>query len=254
VHSSRSFGGSPLSLGLATPPEQKSHRNKSRESGPCGAVPTGGPFVPVHASVAYVDAVTDTEKSAVWILGAGFSRSLGGPMLLDLLAPPTSNAVFALYGKTVATEEANRIRETYLDRGPAASPGMRFWSDPEAFLDELDAAAYRPNGPASRRLGGAFGYSDPGDFKEFCVQMRDEARRLVAAACCAFLKDADTTEERWQPYLSWAKALKPSDSVLTFNYDRVLEHLGEPAQPPMGPVASKSWIRALSTRTQTSRE
>ncbi len=29
----------------------------------------------------------------VWILGAGFSRSLGGPLLPDLLSPPTNNFV-----------------------------------------------------------------------------------------------------------------------------------------------------------------
>ena len=51
------------------------------------------------------------------------------------------------------------------------------------------------------------------------------ARRLVAAACLAFLKDTDLEEERWQPYKSWAIALDFADSIITFNYDRVLEHL-----------------------------
>jgi len=201
----------------------------------------------------------------VWILGAGFSRSLGGPLLPDLLSPPTNNFVQALYARNryigsldvdgpgengkELRQDAEDVRQLYTACGGETSPRvMRLWDDAEAFLDQLDAAAHgyeraRTRGeaeaPATSRLTramiGALGHA-PRDW----AALGDAARRLVAAACCAFLSDADTTEERWQPYISWAKDTDASDSIVTFNYDRVLELLGrefhvvDPSKPVEG--------------------
>jgi hypothetical protein len=56
-------------------------------------------------------------------------------------------------------------------------------------------------------------------------ELGDAAKRLVAAACCAFLRGASPDQERWRPYRLWAGALEDSDTLVTFNYDRVLESL-----------------------------
>ncbi len=181
----------------------------------------------------------------VWVLGAGFSRSLGGPLLPDLLSPATNNFVGALYGENPfigrldqpganANNRSEELRATatvrnlYRDRGPGAAEGKRFWPDAEVFLDQLDAAALGPKTAAARRLQGAlddaFG-PDQGEEPGWNA-LRNAARRLVAAAACAFLKDADLEEERWQPYRGWAQQANRSDSIVTFNYDRVLELIG----------------------------
>jgi hypothetical protein len=60
----------------------------------------------------------DEERRTVWILGAGFSRSLGGPLLLDLLSPATTQLVRSLYcaGECRAIrrrESARRAGATY---------------------------------------------------------------------------------------------------------------------------------------------
>jgi len=190
-------------------------------------------------------------RRTVWILGAGFSRSLGGPLLPDLLSPPMNNFVGALYGGNqfigdvgmhgprVDDQRAERsaaelVRRLYEQCGGAtAEPGRRFWEDAEAFLDQVDAAAHGgPGSPAASRISNALDLAFGDDYRPVDLSnVRDAARRLVAAACCAFLKDADTTEERWQPYMSWAKEMQPTDTVVTFNYDRVLEHLREPRAP-----------------------
>jgi len=47
----------------------------------------------------------------------------------------------------------------------------------------------------------------------------------MAAECCAFLKTADPTSERWEPYRDWLATLTADDTVVTFNYDRVIETL-----------------------------
>jgi hypothetical protein len=56
----------------------------------------------------------------------------------------------------------------------------------------------------------------------------------VAAHCCAFLEPVTQDEilnlEKWAPYLRWLSRLTPADdTVVTFNYDRVLERLSEAA-------------------------
>jgi hypothetical protein len=94
----------------------------------------------------------------VWILGAGFSKPLGGPLLDDLLSPATTTMVRALYwanpfigeekGKkprkddllSEAKRAATLARNLYAKLGPEAKPGERLWSDAEAFLEQLDAA------------------------------------------------------------------------------------------------------------------
>lgn len=194
------------------------------------------------------------ERRTVWILGAGFSRSLGGPLLGDLLSPPTNNFVQAIYRSNHFIgnddmahvdqacrnwrEAANVVRSVYEQCGGAtAHPTTTFWSDAEAFLDQLDAAAHgfvqarkrgEADSPATSRLARVLeitGFKGPS-----WDELRDAARRLVAAGCCAFLKDADLSEERWQPYVAWSEQTKPCDTVITFNYDRVLETLGNEFQ------------------------
>jgi len=92
----------------------------------------------------------------VWILGAGFSRPLGGPLLKDLLQldcfaaleasypkgdypklhSPHCQAVHALYhaGSTDSDDSKNGRIVHGLGR-------QRIWSNPEEFLDYLDTAA-----------------------------------------------------------------------------------------------------------------
>jgi hypothetical protein len=55
--------------------------------------------------------------------------------------------------------------------------------------------------------------------------MVDLARRALAIECSFFLRGADPTTERWLPYLSWARAMNGEDTIVSFNYDRVLELL-----------------------------
>src|SRR5262249_4980987 len=57
---------------------------------------------------------------------------------------------------------------------------------------------------------------------------RDVARRLVAAECCGFLHRVSTKREQWGPFHRWARDLiAPGDTIVSFNYDRVVELLCE---------------------------
>lgn len=180
-----------------------------------------------------------TEKKVVWILGAGFSKSLGGPLLGELLsqgkwlelrerypdleslwASPEAESVYALYAY------GTRFREGWFkDRQRAASGGIDFWRDAEHFLDYLDTAQASPMVAKSlaqlakdtAAIGGSPDWA----------QLSHAARRLLAAECSAFLKENSPELERWDPYVNWMKRLTNADTVVTFNYDLVVETVAE---------------------------
>jgi hypothetical protein len=151
----------------------------------------------------------------VWILGAGFSRPLGGPLLGKLLSPEAERDVAVRYPRAEKLygsfprearllyhngrgKTANQLRS--LGSGNEAD-GEMLWDDAEEYLDYLDTAASRgPGSPASDRLLQIIGdkklnlglpYGDT-----TLKSLAASARRLLAAECCAFLRGADSGSER----------------------------------------------------------
>lgn len=162
------------------------------------------------------------EPKTVWILGAGFSRPLGGPLLPELLSSGSIGRLRACYSEVAHPllygPAAAKARELYKARGPAST--MELWGDAEQYLDALDAAVFGgDSSPAWKLIASASG-TGPG-----VPQVADVARRLMVAECCAFLQGADPRTEKWEPYKKWSAQLGSSDAVVTFNYDLVLERL-----------------------------
>ncbi|HEY8206746.1 MAG TPA: hypothetical protein VIG99_04645, partial [Myxococcaceae bacterium] len=179
------------------------------------------------------------EPKVVWILGAGFSRSLGGPLLDDLLQPDCLRRLRATfpdpgfpllqgilpelvvwlfhYGRRFSAGRRSELRwET---------PGETLWRDAEEFLDFVDLAAASPKGAAATTLK-AIMHQSHGRLPPEPSELRGMARRLIAAECTAFLRSANLETERWGPYRRWVtEVVGPSDSIVTFNYDVALEHL-----------------------------
>ena len=70
----------------------------------------------------------------------------------------------------------------------------------------------------------SLGVANPATIREILLV----AKQHIAAEVCAFLDRNLDASERWRPYLSWAKdLLGPLDTIVTFNYDCVLERLNE---------------------------
>src|SRR5258708_581930 len=191
----------------------------------------------------------------VWVLGSGFSRSLGGPQLDELLSPPTSAFVRALYadnhfighngpGNNDVRHATEAVRRLYEPHGPSAEVGPRMWRLPEALPRQLDAAGDDEGGPEAKRLRSTLdALLANGGYRGIKLSnVSEAARRLVCAACCAFMKQPRIDQEHWDPYRDWARAITFSDAVITFNYDRVLETAGSfaivlPGEPP-GPTVT----------------
>lgn len=177
----------------------------------------------------------------VWILGAGFNRALGAPLLVDLFTP----------------EQARKVGWRYkLPRDPDRHEGIAWvarvcragtrgigiesqWEHAEEFLERLERAETDEHVRAD--LADLMAHvADQGSVAlsyepfaarlrtpEYLKQFRSSALQLLAGEVCHFLEGADLVQEKWQPYVRWAKELKPWDTVITFNYDWVLDLLLE---------------------------
>jgi hypothetical protein len=181
----------------------------------------------------------------VWILGARFSRSLGAPLLTQMLTPEGRERAHVAFPEL--TKNLGRVLQdvvTLCEAGtydtPDAKPKGRHWTHAEEFLERLDLAIADPK---AAELLGRFKdkvfHPEPYPDAQWPAKYREAAIRLMAAECCAFLENADPDSERWEPYFRWAKLLSPADAVVTFNYDRVPDLLAEKTgtlQVPAAPI------------------
>jgi hypothetical protein len=197
----------------------------------------------------------------VWILGAGFSRSLGAPLLNDLLSFRLRHRLLqAGYlinptARGLSEEHSIRLRLQDLIYGlfhhgmgypegyafqvhkmiPQGERGL--WHHAEEYLELLDGWAASDSGDSelesvrsrfhtaceaslgttvhARRVS-SFPIRN-GDARKLLI----EARRIIAAECSEFLRNPN--QERLKPYLRWLRMLTSEDTIITFNYDCLLE-------------------------------
>jgi hypothetical protein len=130
------------------------------------------------------------------------------------------------------------------------------WIDAEQFLACADeASADLPNAGSSsltfkRVCQAARRHDDLGEWisssvfpgasavDDFLGNVRQTTRQALAAECTRFLIAADPKSEAWLPYWKWARSLQETkegfnNTVITFNYDRVLETLGQNFEVPL---------------------
>ncbi len=184
------------------------------------------------------------REKIVWILGAGFSRHLGGPLLGEIFTPASKGNLEARYPLNdyprLGGPTASLIRSLYrfgrglsvTVRGGIEVQGETLWGDAEEFLEYVDTATAEGAGssPEWRRLSPLVDrfrpVSVPADVGR-PERLGATARRLLAAECSAFLRSEGVRGERWIPYLEWWKRLTPDreHTIITFNYDLVIESL-----------------------------
>src|SRR5262245_2969562 len=87
----------------------------------------------------------ESGTNRVWILGAGFSRSLGGPLLTDLLSQGEFLQLQARWGDLAA--ECAPVVKAFQWGIQGAGPGRpNLWPNAEAFLEYIGGA--KPHSPA----------------------------------------------------------------------------------------------------------
>jgi hypothetical protein len=177
----------------------------------------------------------------VWILGAGFARSLKAPLLSDLFRqeePPDAQAFFPeqIYPGLVRDIMAAQIAFNW------GRDVEHLWEDAEQFLAFVDDA-YSDGAPARKQrlhnlasrarrlLAGEKLYTSPGgpDGHMMANDLQRASRRALAAETSRFMMTA-RDGELWLPYREWASRLEPgTDTIITFNYDVLLDELGQRA-------------------------
>ena len=161
------------------------------------------------------------QMKRVWILGSGFSKGGGGPLLNELLTPSSREKLKAQFdfGSNFETVyDIYWLHHSKREKDPATARIPIFWDDAEQFLTFMDSVKRDHGGYRAKMFAGQHPDVNVDDFYRKCVQ-------AVAAECCFTEKDLDLEGEDWQPYVDWAKTLTPHDTIITFNYDMVLEHL-----------------------------
>lgn len=160
--------------------------------------------------------MTEERERVVWVLGSGFSRSLGGPLLKDLFGLHLQEGLLYRYGDLLDTPATRLVYAVFRD-----AIASRNWEHAEQFLEFIDSAIKDP--PRRRQL--LTWTARIGDTQTQPEALLAAAKRIVAAECCDFLAVVDEKSERAGPYIRWARSLGPLDAVITFNYDAVLEKL-----------------------------
>jgi hypothetical protein len=164
--------------------------------------------------------VSEHERPrTVWILGSGFSKGLGGPLLHELLTPKGLIETTDHYPNLPNRELVYEVFQNY---GPS---GARYWEHAEDFLDFVDAAIEEPT--SKRRLFlERLVKGRGGDKAPSVADFRTLAILAVAAECSTFVDRGSVDSEAWEPYVDWARKRRVNDTVITFNYDQVPEKLG----------------------------
>jgi hypothetical protein len=168
------------------------------------------------------------DKKIVWVLGSGFSVPLGAPTLVELLNPASKVIVEKLFPENDFPKlyKGGNFSTSYSLFANGHSPRNKslpkMWADAEQYLDYLDTATVVTDGPATARLTSVH----MGLHNEIKINgLADITRRIVAAECSVFLQRTSPDLEIWQPYLRWANKLNQNHTIITFNYDTVLETL-----------------------------
>lgn len=210
--------------------------------------------------------VAQDKLKVAWILGAGFSIPLGGPLFRELISDKTLKqlrtwkdfaaqttpmnvpqaAPHTFHGKAIKVITLASIVSAVYKAGFGGTGTLGLWGDAEQFLDILEIASSEPGEvlaaeferllalvKSNLREEGSNDALLALGAKDGLALLHREAVRYVAAACTVFLLRVEGNpslvreSELWSPYRRWVEKLEAVDAVITFNYDRVLNLLNE---------------------------
>lgn len=172
----------------------------------------------------------------VWVLGAGFSRPLGGPLLNELFRPRSLREFYQIYPDA---DYSGDLAASLWQVVRVFNDGRRahLWAHAEQFLEmiEIAAEAKTPDRHVLAFLTHGVRMGEPGapdsqgplKITASIGTLAQWSRWALAADCGRFLRTASTAYETWEPYRLWAQQLDEDHTVITFNYDLVLERLKE---------------------------
>jgi hypothetical protein len=182
-------------------------------------------------AMAEVEQTKRRTERVVWLLGAGFSKPLGGPLFSELLSENTKRWVKSwLQSRGSPNFYASR---TFTAFNKVKGNDVHLWENAEEYLSLVDQARSDPvaKGVLMEALGN--------DVADKIEDLWKESLQFVAAATSHYVdrvERADKLPEAWEPYRKWSETLSELDSVISFNYDRVVELLLKRANKKLNPL------------------
>jgi len=185
------------------------------------------------------------EDKTVWILGSGFSKPLGGPLLRDLFRQENEEDTAAFFPEKIYPGLAKALPWVQKIFHNGVKDG--FWENAEQFLGYVDDAYHdKPNNPHRRRIAHLINRSDVNKPRErqglsgldplqaYYVYKDNlhndfdkKVKRALASDCFRFTMNADCESELWDPHTDWVDSLVEGvDTIVSFNYDLVVEMAG----------------------------
>jgi hypothetical protein len=204
------------------------------------------------------------NEQTVWVLGAGFSQPLGGPLLKDLFRQQRFSDLAAEFSADLYPGLASEmfwIQALY--QWGREVEGL--WGNAEDFLHYVDEDSESKRAIVRftcGRMGVKFGEKtfdkgSSGDsqytrtLERFKVDIQRISRRALAAECHRFLVDRNVKDdEMWIPYADWVSKLSLAvDTILTFNYDLVLDMCSDNRLESVLPESDRSKKLEISEAT-----
>jgi hypothetical protein len=198
---------------------------------------------------------------AVWLLGSGFSAPLGGPLLSDLFRQETEDEILPFFpdgedGYPGLADALVWVQNTFrlgLEKG--------IWRNAEQYLAYVDDGYRGGHIPKRTRLAKLIEDADrrvePYSGTPENIRQRIDTRNNVTSAfdrlvkrglaseVSRFLIQNQPSSEAWLPYRNWVVSLRVGfDTVISFNYDTVIETAAEAAG-----VEDKFWFAVPNGRT-----
>ena len=159
----------------------------------------------------------------VYILGAGASIPLGGPSFNQLLTNnPVVRRVLSSEEQSAEVKVVKNLHGSI--HGLCECFGLDSRQpDVEQLLERLD---YCENTSDSKLVGqvvGQLGLPGSSIVSNAIENVNKWIRIRLAIETSVFISQLPNDSERWDPYKSWFRSLSGSDTILTFNYDGVVE-------------------------------
>lgn len=172
----------------------------------------------------------------VYILGAGFSVPLGGPLFAQLL---TAELAWRWRRIKFSVHWQDIIPRFHVDK----STGKRLvdrvigkHSNAEELLEIYDwasRAARRGDDRANALLQAAIALPVGEREDDYRQKLPRVLKQVIGAECNGFIDDLeDMSPDRWTPYERWFGFVESSDTIITFNYDAAIECLAEKCGRP----------------------
>lgn len=165
------------------------------------------------------------NRKHVYILGAGFSRPLGGPLFTELLTHRLKYCSDNLTGVSPYDSPINDLYHRFTDGKRHIEAALYRDFNPEELLELIDLCADDVSCHEANKLLEGMHRKQPDEPQRssFFKGLLKQLKRVIAAQCNAFI-ERKIVKERCDPYVRWMKTLDGDDTVITFNYDTAFEY------------------------------